>query len=322
MTDPGGPKRVLAVRFSQTGQLHDISEHLLAPLRDSPDIQLHVETLQPVREYPFPWPFLRFFDTFPETVHGDTAPLRPLALRADDTPFDLVIVFYQVWFLAPSQPIATFLRDPLAAKLLAGKPVVTVIGCRNMWMLAQEKVKRLLDACGARLLDNVVLTDSGPTLATLLTTPLWLLTGRRELIRALPAAGIAADAIARTRRFGLALRDALRRDEERGDQPLLRGLQAVDADPRLLVSEKAGTRSFHLWGKLLRGVGRPGQWQRQPVLLVYVLFLVALILTVVPVSLALQWLLRPLMRRRLAAIKSKFEGPSGSGRERMHLYER
>jgi hypothetical protein len=33
-------------------------------------------------------------------------------------------------------------------------------------------------------------------------------------------------------------------------------------------------------------------------------------------------MLRPLMRRRLAAIKSRFEWPSGSGRERMHLYER
>lgn len=322
MTDLVRPKRVLAVRFSQTGQLHDISEHLLAPLRESPDIRLHVETLRPVREYPFPWPFLRFFDTFPETVHGVAVPLQPLDVPSDDVPFDLVIVFYQVWFLAPSPPIATFLQDPSVAKLLAGKPVVTVIGCRNMWMMAQEKIKRLLDACGARLVDNVVLTDDSPTLATLLTTPLWLLTGRRDFFRALPAAGIAAPSIAHTRRFGLALRDALRRNEERGAQPLLGGLQAVEADPRLLVSEKAGTRSFHVWGTLLRAVGRPGQWQRQPVLLVYVLFLVALILTVVPVSLALQWLLRPLMRRRLAAIKSKFEWPSGSGRERMHLYER
>jgi hypothetical protein len=312
---------VLAVRFSQTGQLHDISEHLLAPLRESPDVHLHVETLRPARDYPFPWPFLRFFDTFPETVHGDAAPLQPLSVRADDAPFDLVIVFYQVWFLAPSPPITSFLQDPLAAKLLAGKPVVTVIGCRNMWMMAQENIKRLLDACGARLLDNVVLTDTSPTLATLVTTPLWLLTGKRH-VPGLPAAGIAPEAIARTRRFGLALRDALGRGDERGTQPLLGGLQAVEADPRLLVSEKAGTRSFYLWGKLLRAVGRPGQWQRQPVLLVYVLFLVALILTVVPVSLTLQWLLRPLMRRRLAAIKSKFEWPSGSGRERMHLYER
>jgi hypothetical protein len=322
VTHPARPKRVLAVRFSQTGQLHRISEHLLAPLREGPGIELHVETLRPAHDYPFPWPFLRFFDTFPETVHGDPVALRPLGLSERDAPFDLVIVFYQVWFLAPSPPVTAFLKDPLAAKLLAGTPVVTVIGCRNMWLMAQEKIKRLLEACGARLVDNVVLADSSPTLATLITTPLWLLTGRRDFIKALPAAGIAETEIARTRRFGLALRDALQRDEERGTQPLLAGLEAVEADPRLLVSEKAGTRSFHLWGKLLRAVGRQGQWRRYPVLVLYVLFLVALILTVVPVSLTLQWLLRPLMRGRLAAIKSRFEQPSGSGSERMHQYER
>jgi hypothetical protein len=321
VTDSVRPKRVLAVCYSQTGQLSKIAENFLAPLRESPAIELHVESLQPIHEYPFPWPFLRFFDAFPETVHGDTVPLRPLALPEQDA-FDLVIVFYQVWFLSPSQPITAFLKDPLTSKLLADKPVITVIGCRNMWLMAQEKVKRLLAACGARLLDNVVLVDSSPTLATLLTTPLWLLTGKRHLIKALPSAGIDDTAITRTRRFGMALRDALQRNEERGTEPLLSGLKAVDADPRLLASEKAGTRSFQLWGKLLRAIGRPGQWRRYPVLLLYVLFLVALILSVVPISLTIQWLLRPLMRRRLAALKSQFELPSGCGAERMHLYER
>jgi hypothetical protein len=46
-----------------------------------------------------------------------------------------------------------------------------------------------------------------------------------------------------------------------------------------------------------------------------------MILTVVPVSLLLQVLLRPLMQRRFALLKQRFELPSGSGRERMAQYD-
>jgi hypothetical protein len=190
-----------------------------------------------------------------------------------------------------------------------------------MWLLAQEKMKALLADCGARLIDNVVLTDPGPTLATFITTPRWVLTGKQAGFWGLPAAGLSAAQIASTRRFGLALRDALARDAEQGSTPLLAGLNAVQADPRLLVSEKAGTRSFFLWGSLLRAVGAPGSLQRVPLLAVYLVFLVLMIVTVVPVSLALQALLRPLLRAWLGRIKHQFEMPSGSATDRLPLYE-
>lgn len=319
MTDLPRPKRVLAVCYSQTGQLSRIAEHFLAPLRESSAVALHLEVLRPLHDYPFPWPFLRFFDTFPETVHAVAPPLQPLSLKGDED-FDLVIVFYQVWFLAPAQPVTAFLQQPLAEQLLRDKPVVTVIACRNMWLMAQEKMKAMLDRLGARLLDNVVLVDPSPTMASLLTTPLWLLSGKRDFIKLLPPAGVDDTAVAATRRFGLALRDGLGRDKERGTAPLLRGLHAVDANPHLLVSEKAATRSFYLWGKLLRAVGEPGQLRRMPALMLYVVFLVTLILTVVPLSLLIQALLRPLLRKRFARLKERFDAPSGAGSERMHRY--
>ncbi|HEY0720799.1 MAG TPA: dialkylresorcinol condensing enzyme [Gammaproteobacteria bacterium] len=319
MTESVRPKRVLAICYSQTGQLSRIADHFLAPLRESSGIALHVEVLCPLHDYPFPWPFLRFFDTFPETVHAVAPPLKPLALTGDED-FDLVIIFYQVWFLAPSLPVTAFLQQPLAERLLRNKPVITVIACRNMWLMAQEKMKAMLGRLGARLLDNVVLVDPSPTMASLLTTPLWLLSGKRDYLKSLPPAGVDEASIVATRRFGLALRDGLNRDAERDTAPLLGGLHAVDANPHLLVSEKAGTRSFYLWGKLLRAVGGPGQLRRYPVLILYVIFLIILILTVVPVSLLIQALLRPLMRKHFARLKQQFDAPSGSGTERMHHY--
>lgn len=318
-SSPGTVKRVLLIAYSQTGQLSGLAERIAGPLREDATIEVHVETLVPVKPFPFPWKFFSFLDAFPESAHLVPPPLQPLALKGDED-FDLVILPYQVWFLAPSQPVTAFLKNPVAKKLLVGKPVVTVIACRNMWMLAQDKLCRLLNDCGARLLDNVVLVDPSPTMVTLFTTPLWLLTGKRDFVPGVPPAGVDKASITAARRFGLALRDALHENRERGSAPLLAGLGAVNADPHLLFSEKVATRSFFVWGKLLRAVGEPGQARRIPFLALYVTFLIAMILTVVPISLLVQALLRPFMRGRFAALKQKYEAPSGSGRERMSLY--
>jgi hypothetical protein len=313
-------KRILVLSYSQTGQLSEITQRIVAPLQQCPHCSVHIETLRPVVPYPFPWGIFNFLDAFPESAHMVAPPLQPLSLTGDEE-FDLVILPYQVWFLAPSLPITAFLKHPLAQKLLAGKPVVTVIACRNMWMLAQEKMKGLLAACGARLMDNVVLIDPSSTITTLITTPLWLLSGKRDLLPGLPPAGLDAASIQAASRFGFAIRDALRKNLECGTAPLLSGLTAVNSDPGLLFSEKAGTRSFYLWGKLLRAAGEPGQLRRRPVLVLYVIFLIALIVTVVPTSLLVQAVLRPFLKRRFVALKQKFDAPSGSGTERMSLYE-
>ena len=215
------------IDYSQSGQLTRLARSVLAPLQQSAHIEVRVETLRPRKPYPFPWNFFSFLDAFPESAHGVGPELEPLTLRGDEE-FDLVILPYQVWFLAPSLPITAFLQHPVAQQLLRGKPVVTVIACRNMWMLAHEKMKALLLQCGARLIDNVVLVDSSATLLTLVTTPYWLLTGRRQLWT-LPAAGIDERSIGAARRFGLALRDALRQDHERGPGPLPPGVVDVAA---------------------------------------------------------------------------------------------
>jgi hypothetical protein len=313
-------KKILVVQYSQTGQLQAVADELLAPLRADRRFEIHTETLAPQKPFPFPWPFFRFFDAFPESAHMVPPPLKPLSLTGDER-FDLVILPYQVWFLAPSQPITAFLKDSIAQRVLRGTPVVTVIACRNMWLLAHEKLKGLLATAGARLIDNVVLTDPGPTLATFITTPRWLLSGRKGPIWGMPAAGLNGGQIRGARRFGLALRDALAADRERGTAPLLAGLGAVQVDPKLYASEKAGSRSFYLWGHLLRAAGAPGSWQRVPLLALYVTFLVTAIIAVVPLSLAVQALLRPFMGRWLADIQQRFEQPSGSSTERCALYD-
>lgn len=313
-------KRVLAVVYSQTGQLSSIADRFLQPLLDDGSVKVQVETLRPRQPFPFPWPFFRFLDTFPESIHLVPSELEPLTV-ADEDEFDLIIIFYQVWFLAPSRPIVAFLHHSRAQTLLEGKPVVTVIGCRNMWMNAHMEMTELLKKRGAHLMDNVVFTDKAPTLVTLLTTPLWLLTGHKRPVHGLPPAGVPESDIARSVRFGRALRDALDSARERHGAPMLFGLKAVEVRPELLVSERAGARSFYVWGKLLRLAGPPGAWQRMPLLGLYLIFLMVMIITVVPVSLGSQALLRPFLKQRLTTIKRTFEMPSGSGSERLKQYD-
>jgi len=54
-------KKVLVVHYSQSGQLSDVLRHFVAPLADSDCIELRQVFLRPKIDYPFPWPFLRFF---------------------------------------------------------------------------------------------------------------------------------------------------------------------------------------------------------------------------------------------------------------------
>ncbi len=305
-------KKVLLVHYgSASGQLTHVVEHLTAPLAENDAVELRHVVLQPVEPCPFPWPILRFFDTFPESIYLEPPAIQPTGLDPDDR-FDLVILAYQVWFLAPSGPTVAFLQSPEARSILKGTPVVTAIVCRDMWLLAQEKAKRLLADCGARLVGNIALVDAGGSFGSLVATPLWLLTGRRgpSLGGLIPRAGVAEDEVRASRRFGERMCQVL----DNGapvDENMLRGLEAVKVNTRVLLTERAAQRGFRAWGALLRKLGPQGAWQRQPVVALYIVFLVILLVTVLPVSALLKTILAPVMRKRIAAQVAYFSQPSG-----------
>ncbi|MBU1285866.1 MAG: dialkylresorcinol condensing enzyme [Gammaproteobacteria bacterium] len=303
-------RQVLIVHFSQTGQLDRLAQSVCEPLQQCSDIQLDFLQLQPAQPYPFPWPFLGFFRIFPETVLMRPQPLLPLAVDASKR-YDLVILAYQVWFLSPSQPMTAFLASPEAAQLLKGTPVVTLIGCRNMWLMAQEKVKNRLTELGARLVDNIALTDACGTAASFLATPLWLFTGRQKPYGWVPRAGIAEVEIVAASRFGTAIAQRLTADGQPIEQPMLAGLGAVRIDEKLIASEKVGNRSFQLWSRLLAALGPQQSRRRGAGLVVYIVFLLCLIVTVVPLSALLKKLLAPLLKQRTQREKAYFAGPSG-----------
>jgi len=303
-------KRVLLVHFSQSGQLTRIARQLVAPLAAAADVRVVDEVLRPRAAYPFPWPLWRFLDAMPESVLLEPPALEPLTVHPGER-FDLVVLAYQVWYLAPCGPVTAFLKSPAGRELLGGRPVVTVIACRNMWLTAQETVKRLIREAGGVLRDNVVFTDRSGVLASFITTPRWLLTGKRDAVWGLPGAGVPDADIGQADRFGRALLEALRTDRERGEAPMLARLGAAPVDARLILSERAGQRAFALWARLIRLAGRAGSPARLPLLALFAAYLLLMIVLVVPPSLAAQRLLRRLLERRLEAARAYFELPSG-----------
>jgi hypothetical protein len=303
-------RQVLVVHYSQTGQLDRLVQSVCGPLSEGDGIQVDHLALQPSQPYPFPWPFLGFFRIFPETVLQRPDPLAPLQVDAGKR-YDLIILAYQVWFLSPSLPLTSFLATPEAAQLLEDTPVVTLIGCRNMWLMAQERVKTRLAELGARLVDNIALIDDCNSAWSFVTTPLWLFTGKRQYWSWLPKAGINDADLAGARRFGEAIGRRLRADQQPVTEPMLRGLGAVRIDEKLIASEKVGLRSFRLWSRLLSALGPRHSARRGIGLVVYIVFLICLIVTVVPVTALLKKLFSPLFHARTQREKAYFAAPSG-----------
>ena len=171
-------KKVLVIQYSQSGQLTRIVEKVTGPLIAASFIQTKSVTLEPVEPFPFPWPVLKFFNIFPECIYLDPPEIKPVEIEPNEK-FDLIIFSYQVWFLSPSLPATAFLQSNIAKQVFKDTPVLTLIGCRNMWTQAQQTVKKILNKLGATLIDNIVLIDQGSTFENCVTTPRWLLTTLR-----------------------------------------------------------------------------------------------------------------------------------------------
>lgn len=283
-------KKVLTLSYSQSGQLYDIENSLNAPLINDEAIELHSKRIVLKEPYPFPWDFMTFMDTFPESVYLDPPEIEDF--EADENEYDLIILYYQVWFLAPSLPMTAFLKSDYAKEKLKNKPVVTVIGCRNMWVMAQEKMKQMLKQLDAKLVDNIVLIDQGNSLATFITTPRWMMTGKTDrFLGFFPEAGVSPKEIKDANRFAEAIKASLKKYDIINES-MCRNLGAVEVDEKLINSEKIATKSFRIWGGWIRKLGKLGDKKRKPVVMAYIVFLLLIIMTIVPINMIIQTIKR------------------------------
>ena len=251
-------QNILVIHYSQSGQLTEILQNFCSPFTDSTIEWVKAEPLTP---FPFPWNSAAFFNAMPETVLEKPIPIKPLHFEREE--YDLIIFGYQPWFLNPSQPTTGFLKSEWAAKLLKDKPMVTVVGCRNMWLHGQEKVKEDLNSLGAKLVGNIVFLDTNPNLISLLTVIRWAFKGQKEASGMLPAAGVQDVDIAGAKRFGPVISEHIAKHNLDTLQSALLDKGSISLNPGLVLLEQRGIKNFRYWAKFIREKGGPGDPNRK-----------------------------------------------------------
>lgn len=245
-------KKILVVYFTQSGQMLDISKKFCESFAADPDYEVSYEELKPVQSFPFPWTAFTFFNGFPEVFMQKPIALQPYSDKLNQK-YDLVVLAYQPWFLTPSPVCATFLQSEEGKKLLKGTKVVTLIGCRNMWLGAQEKVKRHILNAGGKLVANVALVDKSNNVVSMITILRWLLWGKKEKTRLLPAAGVGEADVNASAGYGKIVKDALTTGNWTDIQATLNDKGAVEILPDLVMMESRGQRAFGIWSKFIGG---------------------------------------------------------------------
>lgn len=306
-------KNILVLTYSQTGQTDDIAGRLLLPFREDGDVYIHYERLKPAVAYPFPWSGTAFFDAFPETVKE-----IPMELAPDGIPegvkWDLVLLGYQPWFLSVCRPVGSFLQTERAAELFRDTPVVTFLGCRNMFVNAQEKMKRRLHALGARHVGQIALTDKSGNLVSLVTILAWMLKGVREgFMGIFPRSGVSKKDTEEADRFGRLIHHRLQTGSYEGLQEELLASGAMEIRPSLLIMESRGAKNFRFWSRFVSAKGGPGDPARLGRLRLFMVVLPSAIVILTPVTTLLKWVVGIVKRRQLreeaAYFKSvKFRG--------------
>lgn len=271
--------KILVVYYSQSGQLREIIDTIVAPIKDA---QVVFKQLEPVEPFPFPWRKQQFFDAMPECVLGRPRANKPL--DTVDEAYDLVILGYQPWFLSPSQPVEAFLQSADAKKILAGKPVITVSGCRNMWLNAQERIKGYLSGIGARLVGNIALVDTHHNLISLFTIQRWAFKGKKDGHPILPPAGVQQQDIEASRRFAAPVAQALHEGKWDDLQDQLVALGSVNVLPSLVVLENRGTKPFRFFANFISKKGGPGEESRQGRVWIYRNLLPIAVIILSPIS--------------------------------------
>jgi hypothetical protein len=246
-------KKILVLYFSQSGQQLSILQSLIKPLQGAKH-QIHIERIEPVEAYPFPWTAYQFFNAFPETFTQKPLALKMLSEKAFEN-YDLVILGYQPWFLTPSRPVSAFLQSDDGKRILHNRHVVTILGCRNMWLGAQEKVKRRLLEAKATLVGHIALVDRSANLSSLITILRWMLTGKKDAFLIFPAAGVAPRDIDNTSVFGECIAAALDADNFDGLQNELNKKGAITVKPSLILLEKRGQKGFSFWSRFISSGG-------------------------------------------------------------------
>jgi hypothetical protein len=298
-------KNVLVVYYSQSGQLEAIARTIAQPLLDSDDIKVTFHEIELEKPFPFPWNKESFFDAFPESFLQIPSALKPVPAEIINQKYDLVLLNYQVWYLSPSIPINSFLKSAEAKILLKDTPVVTVSGSRNMWVMAQEKVKVLLHENQAKLKGNIALVDRVGNLVSVITIVEWMFSGvKKKYLGIFPLPGVSEKDINESAKFGAVILSNLKTGSLGTLQPQLVAKDAVKISSYLVTVDKTANKIFNKWSNFINTKKN----SRKNWLKVFNIYLLLAIWLISPIVYILHVFTYPLKRNKIKKEIQYYQG--------------
>lgn len=251
-------KKVLAIYYSQSGQMTDIINSFTAPIAAA-GATVEIVRVKLESDYPFPWTDARFYSVMPDCVQEVPAQLEPFDLK--EKKYDLVILGYQPWFLWPSIPSNSILNHADIKGVLQGTPVVTISEARNMWLNAYERVRQKLRDAGANLVGNIALVDKHPNAISFITIFHWMLGGKKDrYLNIFPKPGVSDEDIANTGVYGQTVSKRLVLNDWKGLQDELLEQKAVAIKYQLMLLETTAVPTYTKWVDLIVSKQNRGPW--------------------------------------------------------------
>jgi len=287
----GKENKVAVFYYTQTGQALAIVQKVCEPLVAA-GLQVVYKEIIPEEPFTFPWTSHSFFQVFPESRLAIPCRLKAFDL-SDIQDADLVIVAGQSWYLSHSIPLHGFFQSDEIKSYLKGRKIVTVDGCRNMWIMKQLKTREYIYNIGAEYVGAIVLQDRAPNLVSVITIIRWLFHNKREATRLLPAAGVSSEDIRQATRFGDILLDTLNEQSFNTLQHRLMEKEALIFLPTVYFIE---TNGYKLWGNWARIVLKKGPYnspRREPLLRLFKYYLFFVLYVVSPFGLLFFYLTYP-----------------------------
>lgn len=245
-------KNVLVIHYSQSGQLTEILDNLTLPFSSDEEINIIHYTIEMEKEFPFPWNNSAFFNAFPESFLQIPAVIKAPSNTILEKQYDLIILGYQVWYLSPSIPVNSFLKSTFAKQLFKNTPVITVIGARNMWVKAHEKMKVLLSDLEAILVGNIALVDRNINHVSVVTIVHWMFSGEKtNYLGIFPKPGVSESEIKNASKFGNVIKQSLKNKNFNNLQDELLKLNAVEIRPFLVEMDKKANKMFKIWSNFI-----------------------------------------------------------------------
>ncbi|WP_029271433.1 hypothetical protein [Flavobacterium sp. KJJ] len=298
-------KNVLVIYYSQSGQLESIARNIAKPFLNSDEIKVTFHEIQLEKPFPFPWDKASFFEAFPESFLQIPTALKPVSEEILNTKFDLVLLHYQVWFLSPSIPMNSFLKSAEAKTILNHTPVVTINGSRNMWIMAQEKVKVLLRDANAKLVGNVALVDRVGNLISVITIVHWMFSGvKKRYLGFFPLPGVSDKDIQESDKFGEAMLSQFEQNKLEDLQPKLTALGAVKISSYLVTVDKTANKIFNKWSNIIH----KNQKNRKMLLKVFNVYLLLAIWLISPIVYILHLITYPFKLKTIKKETRYYQG--------------